>query len=72
MIIARSLTGAIILKMSHGYTIEPEKPDPLVQLADNVLLEVSLSAQPGTWLVDVIPFCVYSLFVSFYHLLTLE
>lgn len=50
------LTGAIILKMSHGYTIEPEKPDPLVMLADDALLEFSLSAQAGAWLVDVLPF----------------
>lgn len=50
------LTGAIILKMSHGYTIEPEKPDPLVMLADDTLLEFSLSAQAGAWLVDVLPF----------------
>lgn len=51
------MTGAIILKMSHGYTIEPEGPDPLVDLADQVLVEFSLSCTPGAWLVDVIPFC---------------
>ncbi|KLO17020.1 cytochrome P450 [Schizopora paradoxa] len=55
----RTLTGAIILKMSHGYTIEPEKPDPLVMLADDTLLEFSLSAQAGAWLVDVLPFLQY-------------
>ena len=49
-------TGAIILSISHGYTIEPENPDPLVDLADGVLVEFSLSAQPGAWLVDVLPF----------------
>ena len=48
---------AIILNISHGYTIEPQVEDPLVSLADDVLLEFGLSAQPGLWLVDVLPFC---------------
>ena len=51
------LSGAIILKMSHGYTIEPQKPDPLVKLGDDALLDFSRSVQAGTWLVDVLPFC---------------
>ncbi|KAI5122863.1 hypothetical protein M0805_003156 [Coniferiporia weirii] len=55
----RSLTGALILSMSHGYQIEHEKTDPMVALADDALAEFSLSLQPGAWLVDVIPFLRY-------------
>ncbi|KLO06300.1 cytochrome P450 [Schizopora paradoxa] len=55
----RTLTGAVILKLAHGYTIEPEKPDPLVKLGDDTLFEFSLSAQAGTWLVDLLPFLQY-------------
>ncbi|KLO04414.1 cytochrome P450, partial [Schizopora paradoxa] len=55
----RKLSGAIILKMSHGYTIEPEEPDPLVKLGDDALLDFSRSVQAGTWLVDVLPFLQY-------------
>ena len=50
------MTGAIILKMSHGYTIEHDRPDPLVDLADQVLIEFSLSCTPGAWLVDILSF----------------
>ena len=48
--------GAIILKISHGYTIEPRNADPLVNIADEALLQFSLAVQPGAWLVDVLPF----------------
>ena len=51
-----SFTGAVILKLSHGYTISPEGYDTLVHLAeealDNVLIEASI---PGKWLVDIFP-----------------
>ena len=53
----RTKAGATILKISHGYTIEPRKPDPLVDLADKSLEEFSVAATPGRWLVDVIPVC---------------
>lgn len=43
--------------MSHGYTVDHEKPDPLVQLADDALAEFSLAAEAGKWMVDVMPFC---------------
>jgi len=52
----RTATGSIILKMSHGYTVDHEKPDPLVQLADDALAEFSLAAEAGKWMVDVMPF----------------
>lgn len=43
--------------MSHGYTVDHEKPDPLVELADNALAEFSLAAEAGKWMVDMMPFC---------------
>ena len=49
------MAGAIILKISHGYTIEPKGADPLVDLADEALVQFSLAAAPGAWLVDVLP-----------------
>lgn len=59
----RRTAGAIILKMSHGYTIEPEGQDYLISLADDVLLEFSLAAQPGHWMVDIVPFCALPSYV---------
>ncbi|KAI8628042.1 cytochrome P450 oxidoreductase OrdA-like protein [Xylariaceae sp. FL1651] len=51
----RTEAGAIILTMTYGYTINPHKPDPLVQLADTTLEQFSASTVAGRWLVDVIP-----------------
>jgi hypothetical protein len=50
--------GAIILNMSHGYAIDQlsKEPDPLVQLADDTVHNVS-TAGAGFWLVDLLPFC---------------
>lgn len=41
--------------MIYGYTIEPHKPDPLVELAETAFDQFSASTVPGAWLVDVIP-----------------
>ena len=54
-----SEAGAVILKIAYGYTIEPHNRDPLVDLADEALVQFSLAAAPGAWLVDVLPFCAY-------------
>jgi hypothetical protein len=51
--------GAVILKISYGYTIEPHKNDPLVDLADEALDQFSLASRPGYWLVDIMSFCEY-------------
>ncbi|KAK5174015.1 uncharacterized protein LTR77_001095 [Saxophila tyrrhenica] len=48
-------TGAIILKVAYGYTIEPEKRDPLIDIADRALAQFSAATVPGAWMVDVIP-----------------
>ena len=49
-------TGSVILKLSHGYTTTKTGQDPLVQLADDALSEFSVAAQPGKWMVDMLPF----------------
>lgn len=57
-----SEAGAIILKMAYGYTIEPHKRDPLVDIADEALLQFSAATVPGAWLVDTIPLCQPALY----------
>lgn len=51
--------GAIVLKLGYGYTIEPHKRDPLVDLADRAMEEFSFSILPATWAVDFLPFLKY-------------
>lgn len=52
----RKEAGGIILNIAYGYTIEPHKPDPLVDLAHDALAPFSIAAQPGRWMVDILPF----------------
>lgn len=52
----RKEAGAIILNISYGYNVEPEEADPLVDLADEALAQFSTAAQPGRWMVDILPF----------------
>lgn len=49
--------GAVILKMTYGYNIEPHGSDPLVSLANEAMENFSVAATPGTWIVDTLPFC---------------
>jgi len=49
--------GAVILKIAYGYAIEPHGRDPLVDLANDSMEKFSIAGTPGTWLVDIIPFC---------------
>ncbi|KAE8386676.1 cytochrome P450 [Aspergillus alliaceus] len=51
----RKEAGAVVLKLAYGYTIEPHKPDPLVDLADVSMYYFSLVCRYGAWLVDVLP-----------------
>ncbi|TDL20094.1 cytochrome P450 [Rickenella mellea] len=55
----RKLAGGIVLKLSHGYTINPTGNDPLVDLAEEALMKFSLAAAPGAWLVDFVPVLRY-------------
>ncbi|TDL20079.1 cytochrome P450 oxidoreductase OrdA-like protein [Rickenella mellea] len=56
----RRWAGGIILRISHGYRVEQVGDDPLVDLADEALVQFSLSTTPGAWLVDVMPFLRYA------------
>ncbi|KAI0517762.1 cytochrome protein [Xylaria bambusicola] len=47
--------AAIILKMVYGYTVEPHKPDPLVQVVDEAMTYFSETFAIGARLVDFIP-----------------
>lgn len=49
--------GAVVLKLAYGYTVEPHKQDPLVDLADVSMYYFSLVCRYGAWVVDVIPSC---------------
>ncbi|KAI0189210.1 putative cytochrome P450 oxidoreductase [Xylaria flabelliformis] len=51
----RTEAGAIILKIVYGYTVEPSKPDPLIDLADEAMFHFAAASTAGTWWVDVIP-----------------
>ncbi|KZS88921.1 cytochrome P450 [Sistotremastrum niveocremeum HHB9708] len=50
----RWTAGAIILLMSHGYTLAAHD-DPFVKLADIATEQFSASTEPGAWLVDLMP-----------------
>lgn len=41
--------------MAYDYTIEPHKPDPMVNLIDKMMMEFSLAAVPMAWAVDIMP-----------------
>lgn len=46
--------------MSHGYSINHDGHDPLVEIADYVLCTLfSEAVQAGKWLVDTVPFRAY-------------
>ncbi|KAI1308260.1 cytochrome protein [Xylaria venustula] len=51
--------AAIILKIVYGYTVDPHKPDPLVELVDEAMEQFSAAVVPGAWLVDVMPVLKY-------------
>ncbi len=46
--------GAIILKISHGYTVN-EGQDPIVNLVDVAVEQFSEMTRAGVFLVDVLP-----------------
>ncbi|EGN98959.1 hypothetical protein SERLA73DRAFT_181707 [Serpula lacrymans var. lacrymans S7.3] len=54
----RKTAGAIILRISHGYEVQ-DGIDPLVELADKALEQLSETAAPGAYLVDIIPILKY-------------
>ncbi|KAK0222555.1 cytochrome P450 [Armillaria nabsnona] len=50
----RKTAGAVILQISHGYTMQEEN-DPFVNLAEETMNHFSLSTTPGGFLVNLIP-----------------
>ncbi|KNZ79591.1 O-methylsterigmatocystin oxidoreductase [Termitomyces sp. J132] len=55
----RLTAGAISLRISHGYTIETEKADPLVNLVETAAKDFYVATIPGAWLVDIFPIMKY-------------
>ncbi|KAJ4358754.1 uncharacterized protein N0V89_003338 [Didymosphaeria variabile] len=51
--------GAVILKITYGYTAEAHGKDPLVDMAVKTMHEFADSTVPGKWAVDIMPFCEY-------------
>ncbi|KAI1080356.1 cytochrome P450 [Whalleya microplaca] len=55
----RTEAGAIILKTGYGYPIDWHKEDPLVELAERVVENFAAAANPGAYIVDIMPFLRY-------------
>jgi hypothetical protein len=55
----KKYTGAIILNIAYGYNVAQKGPDPLVDLAVEVLGEFGDSVVPGKWMVDVFNWLQY-------------
>ncbi|KAJ2971857.1 hypothetical protein NQ176_g7488 [Zarea fungicola] len=51
----RSLTSAIILKVTYGYTVDSSTPDPLVKLIEQWISNFSQATVPFSFLVDIFP-----------------
>ena len=58
--------------MAYGYTIEPHKPDPLVDLGDKAMYGFSDAGTFGAYLVDILPFCTSRQSGPCQHMLHLE
>lgn len=48
--------GAVILKITYGYTAEPKGKDHLVDMAGQAMHEFSEATMAGKWPVDIMPF----------------
>ena len=55
----RKEAGAVILRVTYGYTANPHGPDPLVDLAGRAIQTYTEAAVPGKWVVDTMPFVKY-------------
>ncbi|GKU09673.1 unnamed protein product [Fusarium langsethiae] len=55
----RKEAGAVILKMTYGYSIEPHKSDPLVRLVERMVEGISIVVVPMKFLVDFLPWLEY-------------
>ena len=50
------MSGATILKLAYGYTINMSGRDPLLEEADEALERFSVACDSSRWLVDTVPF----------------
>ncbi|KAM4058927.1 cytochrome p450 [Hirsutella rhossiliensis] len=51
----KTVTSAIILKITYGYSIEQEKDDDLVNLIEQMMINLSFAFVPLAWPVDIVP-----------------
>lgn len=56
----RKEAGSVILKITYGYTTTAQGSDPFVDLAGRTMGDFAEVTVPGRWMVDVIPFCMYT------------
>ncbi|KAF2875650.1 cytochrome P450 [Massariosphaeria phaeospora] len=52
----RTEAAELMLKILYDYTIEQDKPDPLVDQVDRVMDQFGIAILPGRWAVDIFPF----------------
>ena len=55
---------SVILKISHGYSVKGNG-DPLVEMAQMAMDNLSETTTPGRFLVDLLPFCKFSVSLRF-------
>ncbi|ETN38214.1 uncharacterized protein HMPREF1541_06245 [Cyphellophora europaea CBS 101466] len=55
----RTTAGAVILRSTYGYEIDPHSRDPLVDLINETMMQFSDVSQPGKWAVDLVPALQY-------------
>ncbi|KAK6984826.1 O-methylsterigmatocystin oxidoreductase [Favolaschia claudopus] len=51
--------GAILLRMSHGYSTHIDGNDPIVNLVEVASQDFYQATKPGAWLVDILPWLKY-------------
>lgn len=51
-------TSAVVLRITYGYTVQPEN-DPIVAMVTSVMDEFSVSSAPGAFMVDLLPILKY-------------
>lgn len=52
----RTEAGAVILRITYGYTPNARGRDPLVDMAEQAMSDFSIASVPGKWTVDLLPF----------------
>ncbi|KJZ68017.1 hypothetical protein HIM_12592 [Hirsutella minnesotensis 3608] len=55
----RAEAGAVILGVTYGYSIGANTADPLVDFIERIVSNISASAVPMNWLVDIFPAMKY-------------